>query len=74
MTLKDYTITAVSRAQEPDKYYIGNDGMEYDVEEEDPDYQIIDDPPSWPDQFEVSVCTLYTFFENLDGDDTIMEE
>jgi hypothetical protein len=44
------------------------------MDEEEPEFVLIDGPLSWPGQFQVSVITLHTFWEELTGYEIIMEE
>jgi hypothetical protein len=69
-----FVITAFARKPEPDDYcYDDETGEEHFLDGEEPEYEHVD-VPSWPGQFLVSVCVLYTFWEELTGDGILMEE
>jgi hypothetical protein len=73
--MQDYIITAVARQPDPDNVYYDEDtGEERILDEDEPDYEHINSPPSWPGQIQVSAVVLYTFWEELTGEEAILEE
>jgi len=74
LRFQDYGVTAFSRRRDPDTiYYDEETGEEHFLDEEEPEFEHIDTPSSWPGQFQVSAIRLYTFWEELTGYETTME-
>ncbi|KAF2425363.1 Metallo-dependent phosphatase [Tothia fuscella] len=70
-----YGITAVTRQPHSDNYeFVYETGEEHWLGEEEPDFEHVRSPPSWPRYFLVSIFTLYRFWESLTGGDMLMEE
>lgn len=70
-----YGITAVTRQPHRDNYEFDYEtGEEHWLDEEEPDFEHVQPPPSWPGHFPVSIFALYRFWESLTGGEMLMEE